>query len=81
MFTSIEYEFNLLDHVGAVAKTGGRDGGRRTKGMTIGVNTIIVLTHAVNTKHLYNINTTLVQRLRRWSNIVKILYKCFVFTA
>ena len=28
------------------------------------------------TKHLYNI----VQRLRRWSNIVQMLYKCFVFT-
>ena len=29
----------------------------------------------VNTKHLYHIHTTLVQR----SNIVKMLYKCFVF--
>ena len=34
----------------------------------------------VNTKHLYNICTTLVQRLRRCSNIVQMLYKCFVFT-
>ena len=33
-----------------------------------------------NTKHLYNICTTLVQRLRRWSNIVHMLYKCFVVT-
>ena len=33
-----------------------------------------------NTKHLYNICTTSAQRLRRWSNIVQILYKCFVFT-
>ena len=35
---------------------------------------------SINTKHLYNICTTSVQRLRRWSNIVHILYKCFVFT-
>ena len=32
-----------------------------------------------NTKHLYNICTTSSQRLRRWSNIVQMLYKCFVF--
>ena len=32
-----------------------------------------------NTKHLYNICTTLSQRLWRWSNIVQMLYKCFVF--
>ena len=32
-----------------------------------------------NTKHLYNTYTTSAQRLRRWSNIVKVLYKCFVF--
>ena len=30
----------------------------------------------VNTKHLYNICTTAAQRLRRWSNIVQMLYKC-----
>ena len=29
---------------------------------------------------LYNIWTTLAQRLLRWSNIVQMLYKCFVFT-
>ena len=34
----------------------------------------------VNTKHLYNICTASAQRLRRWSNIVQMLYKCFVFT-
>ena len=28
-----------------------------------------------NTKHLYNIYTTSAQRLRRWSNIVKMVYK------
>ena len=32
-----------------------------------------------NTKHLYNICTTSAQRLRRWSDIVQMLYKCFVF--
>ena len=31
-----------------------------------------------NTRHLYNICTTSAQRLRRWSNIVQKLYKCFV---
>ena len=34
----------------------------------------------VNTKHLYKICTTSAQRLRRWSNIVQVLCKCFVFT-
>ena len=33
----------------------------------------------VNTKHLYNICTTMDQRLRRCSNIEQMLYKCFVF--
>ena len=32
-----------------------------------------------NTKHLYSICTTSDQRFRRWSNIVQLLYKCFVF--
>ena len=32
-----------------------------------------------NTKHLYSICTTSTQRLRRWPNIVQMLYKCFVF--
>ena len=32
-----------------------------------------------NTKHLYSIGTMSAQRLRRWSNIVQMLYKCFVF--
>ena len=32
-----------------------------------------------NTKHLYSICTTSAQRLRRWANIVQMLYKCFVF--
>ena len=31
-----------------------------------------------NPKHLYNIYTTSAQRLRCWSNIAWILYKCFV---
>ena len=33
-----------------------------------------------NKKHLFNIYTTSAQRLRRWSNIVYMLYRCFVFT-
>ena len=32
-----------------------------------------------NTKHFHTICTTSSQRLRRWSNIVQMLYKCFVF--
>ena len=32
-----------------------------------------------NTKHLYTICTTSSKRLRRWSNIVQMLYKCCVF--
>ena len=32
-----------------------------------------------STKHLYNMCTMSAQRLRRWSNIVHMLYKCFVF--
>ena len=41
-----------------------------------------ILTSSVaRTKHLYNICTTSAQRLRCWSNIVQILYKCFVLTS
>ena len=32
-----------------------------------------------NTKHLYNICTMLDQRRRRWTDVVQMLYKCFVF--
>ena len=32
-----------------------------------------------NTKHLYNICTTSAQRLPRWSDIVQMLYKYFMF--
>ena len=35
--------------------------------------------YPANTKHLYNICTTSAQRFRRWSNIVQMLFKCFVF--
>ena len=31
-----------------------------------------------NTKHLYNMCTLTAQRLRRWPNIVHMVYKCFV---
>ena len=33
-----------------------------------------------STKHFYYICTMLAQRLRRWSNIVQMLCKCFVFS-
>ena len=36
------------------------------------------MSYPANTKHLYNICTMLDQRRRRWSNIVQMLYKCFV---
>ena len=41
----------------------------------------VVSATPANKKHLYNINicTISAQRLRRWSNIVQMLYKCFVF--
>ena len=35
--------------------------------------------YPANTKHLYNICTTSAQRLRCWTDIVQMLYKCFVF--
>ena len=34
----------------------------------------------VNTKHLFNNYTTSAQRLRLWSNIASMLYKCYVHT-
>ena len=34
----------------------------------------------VNTKHLYNICTMLAQRRRRWTDVVQMLCKCFVFS-
>ena len=37
--------------------------------------------YSANTKHLYNICTMTAQRLRRWPNIVQILYKCCVLMA
>ena len=39
----------------------------------------IVVILPANTKHLYNFCTTSAQRLRRRSNIIQRLYKCFVF--
>ena len=33
-----------------------------------------------NTKHLNNMFTRSAKRLRRWFNIVQMLYKCVVFT-
>ena len=40
---------------------------------------IILFTVPADTKHLYNICTTSAQRLRRWPNVVQMLYKCFAF--
>ena len=36
-----------------------------------------IMPYPANTKHLYTICTTSVQRLRRWANIVQMSYKCF----
>ena len=36
------------------------------------------MTYSANPKHLYNIGTTSAQRLQRWSNIVQMLYICFL---
>ena len=33
----------------------------------------------LNTTHLHNICTMLVQRRRRWADVVQMLYKCCVF--
>ena len=44
---------------------------------TLGID---ILNHIPgNTNHLYKICTTLAQRFWRWTNIVQMLYKCFVF--
>ena len=45
------------------------------------VGTVYFLVRCISqqTKHLYNICTMLAQRLRRWADIVQMLYKCFVF--
>ena len=42
-------------------------------------NVLLVLSEYAQKKHLYNIYTTSVQRLRRWPKNVQILYKCFTF--
>ena len=43
-------------------------------------SSIIYLGHIpANTKPLFNICTTSAPRLRRWSNDVQVLYKCFMF--
>ena len=44
------------------------------------IKTFLSCVCPANTKHLHNICTTSAQRLRRWSHIVQMLYKCFVFT-
>ena len=46
--------------------------------LTQGLNWRVTVPENIN--HLHNIYTTLAQRLRRWTNIVQMLYKCVVFT-
>ena len=38
----------------------------------------VLIPYPANTKHLYIIRTMLVQRRRRWTDVVQMLYKCFV---
>ena len=45
----------------------------------IAASVYLIVYRITNTNHLCNICTTMTQRLRRWSNIVQIVYKCFVF--
>ena len=45
------------------------------------LNIVILHMYPAGTKHLYNISTMSAQRLRRWSDIVQMLYKCFVFAS
>ena len=54
--------------------------GRNAGVMVVYCLCYIISRSSANTKHLYNICTTSAQRLRRWSNIAQMLYKCFVFT-
>ena len=51
----------------------------QTPGSTI-THIICKPSYPANTKHLYNICTASAQRLRRWSNIVQMLYICVRFT-
>ena len=44
-----------------------------------GIILLLVGLYLANTKHLYNLCRTSAQRLRHWSNIAQMLYKCFVF--
>ena len=47
----------------------------RINGVYISINECIL---PANTKHLYNSCTMLDERRRRWAEVVKMLYKCFV---
>ena len=51
--------------------------GKRTSKNTLHAIRMSFL-YPAHTKHLYNIFTMLVQRRRRWADVVQILYKCFV---
>ena len=48
------------------------------KQMALNVIYNSIALNQADTKHLYNICTTSAQSLRRWSNIVQMVYKCFV---
>ena len=50
-----------------------------TKLSYIIIISVLITSSPANTKNLYNICTTSTQRLRRWFNIVQMLYKRFVF--
>ena len=43
------------------------------------VSSLVEAPCSISKKHLYNICTMLDQRRRRWADIVRMLYKCFVF--
>ena len=50
------------------------------KGLLCKSEVKFVTDNQVNTKHLYDIYTMLGQRRRRWVDVVKMLYRCFLFT-
>ena len=54
-------------------------GQRRWQENALNLQLVESCCNPVKTKHLYNFHTMLVQRRRRWADIVSMLYKCFVF--
>ena len=39
-----------------------------------------VVINPANTQHLQSVCTASAQRIKRWSNIVQMVYRCFVYT-